>query len=143
MEYFRVRNWREHQHYRDRDPKWVKLYTRTLDSYDYASLSDASKLLQFCIILLAAKTHNKIPMDTAWIMRRASLSQEPDLVPLFDSGFIENIPASELLSSCYQDASPEKSRGENKRKEADGINADFRNRSLKADAAKILKRVPK
>ena len=39
--YFSVRNWDEFQHYKDRDPTWIKLYNRLLDDYAFGLLPDA------------------------------------------------------------------------------------------------------
>lgn len=102
MKHFRVRNWDKFQHYKDRNPPWIKLHTELLDNYEFSQLHDASKLLAFCILLLAARSDNKIPHDPAWIQSRANLKQEPNLQPLFDERFIEWI---QELPSTEQDAS--------------------------------------
>lgn len=41
-----IRNWKRHQHFKDRKPPWIKLYRDLLDDMDWYDLSgDASKLL--------------------------------------------------------------------------------------------------
>ena len=42
MDFFRVTNWDQYQHYKDRDPTWIKLYARLLDDYEFATLPDNS-----------------------------------------------------------------------------------------------------
>ena len=65
MEFFRVTNWDQYQHYKDRDPSWIKLYARLLDSYAFAALADNSKWHLIGIFLLASKQGNRIPGDPA------------------------------------------------------------------------------
>lgn len=115
MEYFRVKNWERFQHYKRRNPPWIKLYTHLLDDYEFGSLGDASKLLALFILMLAAKANNKLPLDPHWLQRRTGLEQTPDLEPLFGIGFIVKLDASELLASCKQNAMPEERREEKRR----------------------------
>ena len=118
MDYFRVKNWERFQHYRKRNPPWIKLYTSLLDDYEFSCLQDDSKLLALCILMLAAKCHNKLPTDPSWLHRKTGLQQIPDLEPLFEHGFIVRIDASNTLAACKQDAMPEteERRGEEKEK---------------------------
>ena len=107
-EYLRVKNWQQFQHYKHRNPPWIKLHQSLLDDYDFARLPDASKLLALCIWLLAARTENKIPHDCAWIQSRCNLKSKPDCKILIDSGFIECYQdASKTLATCVQSADPE------------------------------------
>ena len=107
MEFIRVRNWDKFQHYKKRNPPWVKLYSSVLDDYDYSCLQDASKLLFVLLPLLAAGTNNRIPADPRWLQHKLCLSEAPDLEPLFAIRFIELIDASSVLASCKQVATPE------------------------------------
>lgn len=102
MKYFRVRNWDKFQHYKNRNPPWIKLHTELLENYEFASLQDASKLLAMCIWMLAARSDNKMPIDAEWIKNKCNLKSKVDLTPLFDGGFIEEI---QELPSAEQDAS--------------------------------------
>lgn len=130
MKHFRVRNWEKFQHYKDRNPPWIKLHTELLDNYEFSSLQDASKLLAMCIWMLAARSDNKIPADPEWIKSRASLKSKPDLQPLFDGKFIEWIQelplseqvASDALADSKQDACSEE-RQRRDREEAKGASA--------------------
>ena len=141
MEYFRVRNWEQFQHYKKRNPPWIKLYTHLLDDYEYGSLTDASKLLALSILMLAAKTGNKLPMNIEWIQKRAVLVQAPDLEPLFSCGFIYKMDASEVLASRKQNALSEERRGEESIQK--GQKAASRKTELKAYLSSALKAVPK
>lgn len=112
----RVRNWERYQHYKHRNPPWIKLHTELLDNYEFSCLSDASKLLAICICLVAARCDNRIPADQEWIKKRANLAGKVDLAPLLRCGFLEEIqelPSSEhvastMLAPCSQGADSEK-----------------------------------
>jgi hypothetical protein len=121
MEFFKVKNWERFQHYRKRNPPWIKLYTSLLDDYEFSRLQDASKLLALCILMLAAKCHNKLPADPDWLHQKLGLQQIPDLEPLFEHGFIVKLDASNKLAECKQSAMPETEtdRGEERRKRSE------------------------
>lgn len=57
MEYFTVKNWTKHQHYKDRRPPWIKLHITLLDDYEFSCLQDASKLHLIAIWILAGESH--------------------------------------------------------------------------------------
>ncbi len=88
MEYLAIKNWKEYQHYKKRNPPWIKMYHGLLDDYDFDRLADESKLLLMCLFLLACRTDNQIPYDQDWIQRKSTLRLEIDLAPLFDAGWI-------------------------------------------------------
>jgi hypothetical protein len=111
MAYLRIKTWEHFQHYKDRNPIWIKLHRELLTSRTWVTADDASRVLAIACMLLAAETENKIPLDKDYLRRRAFLNQDPDLTKLVASQFIEIIEdddhASNMLASCYQDASPE------------------------------------
>lgn len=88
IEYLSIKNWAKYQHYKDRNPPWIKLYHAILDDYEYACLHDDSKLLLMSLFLLASRTENHIPNDINWIKQKAMIKGEIDILPLLDSGFI-------------------------------------------------------
>lgn len=101
-----IKNWDEFQHYKDRNPPWIKFYHSLLDDYSYACLRDDSKLLLISLYLLAAKTGNKIPYDLKWIQSKAMLNKKIKLQPLLDAGFIYlNGFDSHEIAGCKQDDS--------------------------------------
>lgn len=89
MAHYRIVEWERYQHYRDRDPPWIKLHRDTLTSNTWVSSDDRTRLLAVVCMLIAAGTENKIPADPKYVMRRAYLDREPDFAPLVDVGFIE------------------------------------------------------
>lgn len=107
MEFFRVTNWDQYQHYKDRDPAWIKLYARLLDSYGFAALPDNTKWHLIGIFLLASKQGNRIPGDPRWVRKKIAARTRVDLEALRACGFIEE-DASKPLSDGGQGAMPEK-----------------------------------
>lgn len=115
---FSVKNFAEHQHYKDRNPIWIKLYNKLLDDYEFGLLPDASKGHLLAIWLLASRFNNVIPLDPKWVASRINANSPVDLTILRGAGFIEfNQVDSETLAMCYQDAIPEKRTSESRDRE--------------------------
>ena len=104
-EYIRVRNFDQLQHYKERDPPWIKLYHRMLDEYAFARLSDAGKWHLVGIFLLASRCGNRIAADAKWVGKKIGASTIVDLAALETAGFLE--PADDAPAACKQPASPE------------------------------------
>lgn len=101
-----IKNWSEFQHYKDRNPPWIKLHRALLDDYEFAQLPDLSKGHLMLIWLFASQNDGKIPEDAKFLQRKLGLEKPPDLKLLIDKGFL--IPeqgASEVLADRKQDAS--------------------------------------
>lgn len=105
MRYICVRNWDKHQHYRDRNPPWIKLHRELLTSHTWAGADDASRALAIAIMLLAAANGNRIPADPAYIKRVAYLNSDPDFTFLLSSEFIDIIEEKDGASVMLADAS--------------------------------------
>lgn len=86
----KVRNWEQFQHYKDRNPPWIKLHFALLSSEDWVTLADASKLLVIACMLVASRNKGMVPNNPAYMKRVAYLDQEPDFGPLISCGFLEN-----------------------------------------------------
>jgi hypothetical protein len=120
--YFKVKNFERFQHYKDRNPVWIKLYNELLDDYEFGQLSDASKWHLCAIWLLASRYQNRIPLDSKWIQGRINATEKVDLGLLEKTGFIEEIPeetqgCSNALAEPYQVAMPETEKEGEKEKE--------------------------
>ena len=116
MEFFRVTNWDQYQHYKDRDPTWIKLYARLLDDYAFATLPDNGKWHLIGIFLLASKQGNRIPGDPRWVRKKIAARTRVDLEALLAAGFIEE-DASAALAEAEQVAIPEKESESEERRE--------------------------
>jgi len=119
--YLAVKGWESFQHYKHRNPPWIKLYTRLIDADDiaYTCLHDASKAQLIHLWLLASRHDNKIPCNPDWLQRRLNITDPLDLVALVSAGFVTihgdcseccYQGASTALACCKQSALPEKSR---------------------------------
>jgi len=104
--YYRIIEWGQYQHYKDRDPPWIKLHRDLLTSQTWVTLADASRVLAVASMLIAAGTDNKIPADPTFIRRRAYLNYDPDFAPLVAVGFVELVNGTnDLAPKVLADAS--------------------------------------
>ena len=83
-----VKNFDRFQHYKDRAPKWIKLYGEILNDYEFSSLPDAQKAHLVSIWLLASRLDNKIPNDPNWVGRQINANDPVDLEALMDAGWL-------------------------------------------------------
>ncbi len=86
---FSVKNWEDFQHYKDRNPPWIKLHNHLLDDYDFECLPDATKCHLLCIWMLASRTNNEMIFDNSWVKRKIGANSNVDLDLLVNVGFIE------------------------------------------------------
>lgn len=105
MNYLAVKSYREHQHYKGRNPVWIKLYNRVMDDEAFLALSDAARGHLMLIWLLASRRHNKLPNDAKHIARAIQASGRVNLAELIDAGFL--VPWDESLSDFANPASTE------------------------------------
>lgn len=110
MRYLRVKNWTEFQHYKDRNPPWIKLHRALLDDYEFSRLQDASKAHLMLIWLFASQKNGLVPEDPAFLKRKLGLEKEPNLNLFINHGLlIPEQDASETLSDSKQSAPLEES----------------------------------
>jgi len=96
MEYLRIANWEKYQHYKNRNPRWVKLYIDTFNRPNWISLDDKSKFLLLICLGIGAICDGKIPKCAKTLQKISNLRRKPDIKPLIDIGFL--IPdASKML----------------------------------------------
>ena len=89
MEYFSVRNWLQFQHYKHRNPPWIKLHYEVLSSRDWVSLNDESRVLAIACMLIASRNEGRVPDDPDYVQRVSYLNKKPNFNPLIDCGFLE------------------------------------------------------
>lgn len=88
MRYLVVKNWQEHQHYKKRNPPWIKLHRTLVEDYAFAALKDKTKAHLILIWVLAAATEGRIPHDAAFIAKRINASETLDLQAMITAGFL-------------------------------------------------------
>lgn len=109
--YIRITDWKKFQHYKKRNPPWVKLYSWILDDDDFDCLPDDSKLLFFCLLPFASRRKNHIRLDFAWLQKKLPIKKEitkDTLQPLVTAEFVECYQDdSNMIAGGKQDATPE------------------------------------
>jgi hypothetical protein len=85
------KNWREFQHYKDRNPPWIRLHRGLLDNFEFQCLPVASRALAPMLWLLASDSIDGEIDATAERLAfrlRMSVDEVRDaLKPLIDKGF--------------------------------------------------------
>jgi hypothetical protein len=103
------KNWNSFQHYKDREPSWIKLHKSLLTNYEYICLPIASRALAPMLWLLASEYKDGIidaSLDKIAYRVGMTRGQVADaLSPLVDGGFFD---ASEPIAECNQPAILEK-----------------------------------
>lgn len=89
VRFFRIRDFNQFQHYKDRNPRWVKLHGEQLEDYEFQQLPDAAKFHTLALTYLASRTGNKIPNDPAWVAAKIGATDPVDLTLLCEFGFLE------------------------------------------------------
>jgi len=115
MPIYRIKDWRKFQHYKDRNPPWIRLHRSLLDDYEFHCLPDASKALAPCLWLLASehKDPSKGEIDAtddkiAFRLHMPTKRFQDAIKPLIENGFVDvEHNASELLANCKRVATPE------------------------------------
>lgn len=119
MIFLEIKNWTNFQHYKNRNPPWIKLHYELITSHDWVMWDDASKMLAVVCMMLASRNEGKVPADESYIQKVAHLQKKPNLKPLINSGFF--VDASKMLaldaSTKTETYSKEKDKEKNTKKE--------------------------
>src|SRR3954464_2380722 len=65
-----IPNWDRFQHYKDRNPSWIKGYVELLNDTEFRRLTFPQRGLLFGIWLLYASTRREVPHSAAWLAHR-------------------------------------------------------------------------
>lgn len=105
MQYLRIKNYEQYQHYKDRNPPWIKLYRCIMNDYDLRSVPVTSRLAYVYLLIVASETDNRIPNDHKFLSARFGFDvNELTINPLIDSGFLLASGARRLLA-CHATSS--------------------------------------
>ena len=112
--------WEKFQHYKDRDPPWVKLYRDLLTAESWVLGTDDSRLVQVASMLLAARYRNATPLNYPLFRKVASIDLSEAkfhaaIKHLAATGFLEiqgdteprKQSASKPLASCTSETEAE------------------------------------
>lgn len=101
---YRIKNWHEHQHYKDRCPPWIKLHNSMLTSEVWVMGTDQTRTLAIACMLLAARdkaNDGSFNGDPEYVKRFGYLNSKPDFKQLIEYGFIDVVQdASNSLAKC-------------------------------------------
>lgn len=102
-----IKNWHEYQHYKDRDPKWIKLYKKILDDPEWHKLDGQSAKVLVMLWLLASEEHGELPgfHEIAFRLRVPEKTIE-SICSKLSHWLVQ--PASNTLAEPYQPASLER-----------------------------------
>jgi len=101
MTAYRIKNWDKYQHYKTRNPPWIKLHCEILTSEDWVMLDDASRVLAIACMLMASKDDDGyIPDKPAYVQRVCYLNSKPDFLPLVECGFLQVVDIIERRASA-------------------------------------------
>ena len=103
------KNWAVFQHYKNRQPPWIKLHRDLLNNRDFITLPVASKALAPLLWLLASEHEDGVfdasTDELSFRLRMTEKEIESGLKPLIQKGFF--LDASTMLAPRLQDATPE------------------------------------
>ncbi len=104
MNFLAVKNFERFQHYKDRAPIWIKLYTSVLRDAAFLNLPEAGQAQLVKLWVLASQVGNPLPNDPKFLGRSIFARGVLRLDPLIEAGFL--IPCdSNTLDADYQRAS--------------------------------------
>src|SRR5262245_47783952 len=95
----RIKHWRKFQHYKHRNPPWIKLHRELLNDREWFDLDDSARSLLVNLWLLAAENNGELPSaaDLAFRLRKMEKEIKSTLSKL--SHWIED-DASNMLATC-------------------------------------------
>lgn len=115
MTHYRVVKWETYQHYTNRRPPWLKLYTTfNEDSQQY---STPTRLILALFLCVAAKKDNRIPADVRWLSVEMGVPEKEitaavkdllgaDFIAVYDeqNSVIDDKDASKIASKSASDS---------------------------------------
>jgi hypothetical protein len=103
----RPKNWDKFQHYKYRNPPWVRLHRALLDDRDFMNLPMAARALAPLLWLLASESKDgefdATPVELEFRLRLPLKEIEAGLPSLISRGLF--LDASKVLAGCTHDAS--------------------------------------
>jgi hypothetical protein len=116
-------NWHDFQHYKHRNPPWIKFHKKLLDNMTFQRLPVASRAIAPMLWLLASESENglieKSTEEIAFRLRMAEKDVLTAIKPLIDNGFFND--ADNVLASCLQDATTETEKSRDRVDTPDGV----------------------
>jgi hypothetical protein len=107
-----IHNWPEHQHYRDRDPIWIKDYLSQMSDDRYRRLSFHLRGVLQSLRLAYASSNGRLTTDTRHLSRQLGHRvMTRDLVSLSDAGLIHIVASRPLALTRSREKRREEKKG--------------------------------
>lgn len=90
MTSFRIVNYEKLQHYKKRNPPWIKLYKKLLKNKRFQALDEATQIHLVKIWILASMFDNSLPFFPEWVGQQIGAKSPVNLKAMLAAGFIEN-----------------------------------------------------
>lgn len=87
MKTYAIKNWDSFQHYKKRNPPWIKLHRAILDDYAFCSLPDVVKAHLILLWAYASQNNGMVPDDVPFLERKLSIT-DLNLDLLVERGFL-------------------------------------------------------
>lgn len=136
-EMLKVKGWEKFQHYKNRNPPWIKLHFELLSSEDWVSWDDASRVLALACMLVASRNDGKVPNKPAYLKRVAYLNAEPDFGPLISCGFLEKPLASASAAQANSSIAQANARPEERQSREDSLSETSSDEKPKARRKRV------
>jgi len=104
-EWIVVRNWRRFQHYKDRDPPWIKLYTELNSDPNWLGLSLSERGLLVTIWVEFARSRGQVPINSPQLL--GNYARTSHFRSLSDAGFIAIVASKPLALARSREAETE------------------------------------
>ncbi len=137
-----IPRWEEFQHYKRREPPWLKVYTRLHSDDTYLDLSSHLRGVLLGIWIEYARSGCDLAVTTATLTRRLNVKVTTrDLETLNHAGYIEL-----LLADCKHDASDlleqrQRQRQKTETKSSKAVRSKTTSRPISAEKRRELERI--
>jgi hypothetical protein len=108
VNYLAVKDFATFQHYRDRNPPWIKLYGAVLSDVKFLQLPEAAQAQLVKLWILASQMGNPLPNNQKLLAGRIGVIGKFHLAAIIASGFL--IPCDENASTDASDTLAERLR---------------------------------
>lgn len=96
LPFLAVKDFRRFQHYRDRDPIWIKLYTNVLIDTAFLELPEPAQAQLVKLWVLASQLGNPLPNNPKLLAGKIGTTGKFFLQSIIDAGFLIPVESKEL-----------------------------------------------
>lgn len=86
--FIHVSNFEQQQHYKFRNPPWIKLHKKQFKSREFLALSLECQAIFTHLQILASEFSNQIPLEPEWLKRKLGTTRRLNLQPLLKAKLI-------------------------------------------------------